>query len=278
MKITLHDQTVFASNGSIDWQQRPPDRPALVFLHGAAMDHTIWTLPVRRFARKGYRVVALDLPGHGRSAGPALTRIEDLSSWLVEVLDKLETSSAMLVGHSMGSLIAFDFALKNPARCEKLALLGTSLPMPVGEQLLAAAKNNDPLAIEMSNIWSHSRTGRIGGGGVPGEWPLGLGKRLMQRAGVDLLYTDLAACNDYGALEDLPGVAAEKVELLPMPCLLVLGEQDLMTPSHRGQRVKDYFLEAKSVTIPNCGHAMLSEQPNAVLDALSEHMDQVLSR
>ncbi|MFN9969714.1 MAG: alpha/beta fold hydrolase, partial [Phycisphaerae bacterium] len=76
--------------------------PAVVFVHGAQHDHSVWILQSRYLAHHGYGVLALDLPGHGRSEGPPLESIEALADWVVAVLDAAGVKAASLVGHSMG--------------------------------------------------------------------------------------------------------------------------------------------------------------------------------
>ncbi len=60
-----------------------PAKPTVCFVHGAGMDHAVWTLFVRHFSRNGYNAIAPDLRGHGRSGGDALTTIEDCAGWLL---------------------------------------------------------------------------------------------------------------------------------------------------------------------------------------------------
>ena len=229
----------------------------VVFIHGAGMDHTVWALPIRHFARKGWRVLAVDLPGHGRTEGPPLDSIGDMADWLATVLDAAEVEAAAVAGHSMGSLVAWEFARRHGARCSALALLGTSAPMPVTDQLLDAASDDHHAAIDMANAWSHSPRGRIGGNAAPGVWMLGAGERLLERAGPGVLHADLAACNGYSAGDG--GVDC--------PVLVVVGEADQMTPAKAGLGVAAKA-NARIARLPGCGHAMLSERPNDVLDAL----------
>ncbi|MGA7813275.1 alpha/beta fold hydrolase, partial [Caballeronia sp.] len=59
-----------------------PSRPAAVFIHGAQHDHSVWALQSRYFAYHGLSVLAVDLPGHSRSAGPALRSIGALADWI----------------------------------------------------------------------------------------------------------------------------------------------------------------------------------------------------
>src|SRR5471032_2189886 len=129
--------------------------PTVVFIHGGEQDHSAWALQSRYFAYHGHNVLVPDLPGHGRSMGPALGSIAKLAEWVVGLLDATAIDHAAMVGHSMGSLIALELAAHEPARVTKLALVGSAAPMPVAEPLLEAARTNNHAALDMINIWSH---------------------------------------------------------------------------------------------------------------------------
>src|SRR4051812_41274106 len=114
--------------------------PAIVFVHGAAFDHSVWQWQSRYFAHHGYSVLALDMPAHGRSPGTVRTSIEALADWVAAFIEAAGIARAAVVGHSMGSLVALDTALRHPQRVAKLALVGTAAPMAVGETFIAAAR------------------------------------------------------------------------------------------------------------------------------------------
>ena len=258
LRIDVDGRPVYVGNGT---GKPAPDAPSVLFLHGAGMDHTVWTLPARYFARRGWRVLAADLPGHGRSAGPPLTSIERMSDWLAALLDRCAVDSAAVAGHSMGSLVAWEFAVAHPARCQALALFGTSVPMPVGESLLAAAADDHHAAIDMANGWSHSPNAAIGANPNPGVWMVGAGERLLERTAAGVFHADLNACNNYAPTAPTQGG-------VDCPMLVVVGEADRMTPSRAGIAFAAKSAQAKTRALPGCGHAMLSERPNEVLDAL----------
>ena len=92
-------------------------------------------------------------------------------------------------------------------------------------------------------------------------WLTGAALRLLERTRPGVLYADLVACNQYGAAEE----SAAKVRC---PALAIVGARDLMAPSKDAQRLVVALPDAKVVTIPDCGHALMAEQPDAVLDAL----------
>jgi pimeloyl-ACP methyl ester carboxylesterase len=238
-----------------------PGKKTVLFVHGAGQDHSIWVLPIRYFARHDRNVIAVDLPGHGRSGGGPLETIEAIADWLVEVLDAAGLKQAAIVGHSLGSLAAIAAAARYPDRVRAIALVGSTLPMPVSEVLLEAAKNNRHEAIDMLTIWGYSKSAQLGGSPTPGHWMLGSGLRLMERAGPGVIYADLKACNDYA---DGSAQATE----VRCPALLILGERDMMTPARNAGRLAEALADAETVILEGCGHAMLAERPDPVLDQL----------
>ena len=103
MRIVVNGFDTFVGTGGKSFD---PALPAIVFLHGAGMDHSVWGLLARSFAHHGYGVLAPDLPGHGRSAGRPLSSIAALAEWTAALIDAAGLSCAWIVGHSMGSLVA----------------------------------------------------------------------------------------------------------------------------------------------------------------------------
>ncbi|HMM55470.1 MAG TPA: alpha/beta hydrolase [Candidatus Desulfobacillus sp.] len=262
MELTVKDTKAYAYTGG-----RPcdPALPAVVFIHGAANDHSVWNLQTRWFAHHGFCVLAPDLPGHGRSAGPLLATVEAQADWLLALLDAAGVAQAALVGHSMGSLIALEAAARLPQRVTKIALVGTAVPMPVSDALLAAARDDRARAEGMVNLWSHGPRGALGGNRQPGHWLMGAGLRLMQRAAPGVLFNDLSACNDYQR-------GAEAATALRCPALLVVGSRDLMTSPRGAAKLAASMADARTAVIEGCGHALMAEYPDAVLDALRGFM------
>src|ERR1700738_1054483 len=90
-----------------------PALPAIVFVHGAAFDHSVWQWQSRYLAHHGYSVLAVDLPAPGGSPGAARTSIEAMSDWVAALVESAGLEKAAVVGHSMGSLVALDTALRH---------------------------------------------------------------------------------------------------------------------------------------------------------------------
>ncbi len=242
-----------------------PLLPTVAFIHGAQHDHSIWILQTRYFAHHGFNVLALDLPGHGRSKGAALTSVEALADWVLALLDAVGVEKAMLVGHSMGSLVALEAAYLAPDRVSQLALIGTAYPMKVSDILLDAAKNDEQSAVDMVNIWSHTSVAQKPSSPGPGFYVMGGNQRLMQRISKinpeHVFHTDFTACNAYANGE----IAAQSVHC---PTLVLLARRDIMTPIKASAGLIQAMAHCKVVQLDNCGHNLMAEQPDAVLDAL----------
>jgi pimeloyl-ACP methyl ester carboxylesterase len=258
MQVVVAGIDVYAYTGA-----RPLDAalPTAVFVHGAGNDHSVWVLQSRYFAHHGWNVLAVDLPGHGRSDGDALPSVEAIADWIPAVLDASRIDQAALVGHSLGSLAALEAAARHPARITKVALVGPAAPMPVSEALLDAAKRNDHGAFELITGWSYSAGKKLGGNQVPGVWLTGSALRLLERTRPGVLHADLLACHAHATGVD----SAARVRC---PSLVILGARDIMAPPKNAQALIAALPGARVVTLPDCGHALMAEQPDAVLDAL----------
>jgi len=262
MRIDVRDQAAYAYTGGRAFD---PALPTVVFVHGAAHDHSVWALQSRYFAHHGRSVLAVDLPGHGRSAGEPRATVEALADWIVALLDAARVARATLVGHSMGALAALAAAGRHPGRVASLALLAPAVPMPVSDVLLEAARRGDHVAFELINGWSFSPGDQLGGNRLPGVWMTGNAMRLMERSRRGALYADLLACHTYAG-----GLSA--AENIRCPALLILAQRDLMAPAKNAAALSAALADCRVVTIPDCGHSLMSEAPDAVLDALREFL------
>lgn len=242
-----------------------PALPAIVLIHGAQNDHSVWALQSRYLAHHGYAVLALDLPGHGRSKGPALRSVEAMADWVLAVLQAAGVERALLAGHSMGSLIALEASRRAPEKVAGLALLGTTYPMKVSDTLLETARLDEQSAIDMVNIWSHSSIAHKPSCPGPGFSVMGGARRLMQRMSArnpeQLFHTDFAACNGYANGEAAAGAVR-------CPTLFVFGNKDVMTPPRSTKLLTGTIKHGKIVNV-DAGHQMMAEAPDAVLDAMS---------
>jgi len=258
MNFTVEGKALYAytANHEID-----PAKRTVVFIHGAGLDHSWFGLQSRYFGYHGYNVLALDLPGHGRSAGPALTTIAAIAERLVKLLDAAKVERASLVGHSMGTLVALECAARQPQRVERIALIATAQPMKVGDAFLDAAKRDSYDAFDMHTIWGHAPQVPLGGNPNPGMWMYGDTQARLERLAPGVLHADLKASNDYSFAG---GVKC--------PTLFILGKRDMMTPPRAAKSLQEQVPGAQTVVIDFSGHSLMAEAPDAVLDALIQFL------
>jgi pimeloyl-ACP methyl ester carboxylesterase len=263
MELTVDGRKVFATTGGRDFD---PANPVIVFIHGASGTHNVWMLQTRYFAWHGYSVLALDMPGHGRSEGPMIDNIAGMADWVIAVLDAAGVEKAVLAGHSMGALVSLDAAARYPDRVARLALLGCAFPMRVNDDLLAAAKANDHIALDLTNSWGYGRAAQLGGHRVPGLWMMRGGLRIFEHSGKGVLFNDMNACNAY---DD----GTERAAAVACPTRFILGGKDMMTPVRAAKGLAEKIGNADVVVLPGIGHMMMEEAPDETLDALKDFVE-----
>ena len=242
-------------------------RPAVVLLHGALNDHSVWSLPARWLAHHGWAVLALDQPGHGQSPGPALASVEALADWTVACLAAAGVERAALVGHSLGSLVALETAARLGERATALVLVATAFPMAVPAELLQLAGEAPLQAIDRVNATAHSTlAARLPAPG-PGTWLHGAGRALMRRQ--QAAYAEAGHGNlfrhDFGLCDAYRGAPAAAARVR-CASHLVIGAKDRMTLPASAAALGE-ALRAPTALLP-CGHAVMQEAPDALLDAL----------
>lgn len=230
----------------------------VVFIHGAGSDHTVWRYQSRRLKRLGFDVICEDLPGHGVNPEGALQSIEAYAGWIEGRIG----GPAILVGHSMGSLVAL--AAAPNAGVEGLVLVGTSPEMAVHPALLDAARSDVGYAAELIAGWSMPGVFR-GGHPEPGTWQAGATASLVERSRPGVLALDLEACAAFDGAGAAAGVA--------VPTLVVVGSEDRMTPPRGAVSLSGRIEGADLVVMEGCGHEPMLQAPRQ----FNRHLEQWLS-
>lgn len=266
MELIVNGHTTYAYTGG---KTLDPAKPTVVFIHGVLNDHSVWILQSRWFANHGWNVLAVDLPGHCKSAGKPPATVEEAAQFIVALLDAAGVEKAALVGHSFGSLIALETAARAPERVSHLAMVGTAYPMAVSPALLDSALNAPMKAIDMVNAFSHSMLAPPPSSLGPGTWLYGGSRALMRRVlasnrEVNVFHVGFNACNDYAN-----GEAA--IAAVQCPVLFLLGAADQMTPPKAARTLSAKAPSSKTVVV-QAGHALMTEAPDAVLFALRDFL------
>ena len=271
MKFTLKDPAGQSYDTYAYTGGKPFDasKPTLIFIHGVLNDHSVWILQTRYLAHHGFNVLAVDLPGHGRSAGEAPASVEAAADFIEALMDAAGLPQAALIGHSWGSLIALETAARLKDRITHAALVGTAFPMKVSPALIEASLNEPMKALQMVNVFSRATLAAPPSALGPGTWVYGasmaLGKRVLaSNTQVNIFHRGFVACDSYQR-------GLEAMTQVTCPVLFVLGALDQMTPARAAKSLID---QAKAsgkkhevITVP-MGHHQMSESPEETLNAL----------
>jgi len=244
-------------------------KPTLVFIHGVLNDHSVWILQTRYLAHHGFNVLAVDLPGHGRSGGDAPASVEEAAQFIEALLDAAGVRQAGLIGHSWGSLIALETAARLKDRITHLALVGTAFPMRVSPALIEASLNEPMKALKMVNVFSRATLAAPPSALGPGTWVYGasmaLGRRVLaSNSQVNIFHRGFVACDSYSN-------GLEAMNAVTCPVLFVLGHSDQMTPPRAAKSLIDQAnASGKTVNVTKVpmGHHQMSESPEETLNAL----------
>ena len=266
MNFTVNGHTTYCYTGG---KALDDSKPTAIFIHGVLNDHSVWILQTRYLANHGWNVLAVDLPGHCRSAGDPPATVEAAADFVLALMDAAGLEKAALIGHSFGSLIAMEAAGRAPQRVSHLVLVGTAFPMKVSPALIDASLNAPMKALEMVNIFSRSTLAPPPSAMGPGTWVYGasmaLGRRVLtSNTKTNLFHTGFKACDSYaGGLEAIAKVTC--------PVLFVLGEVDQMTTPKAAQGLIAKAQQAQVVYLPG-GHHQMNETPEPMLQALTQFL------
>ncbi|MDI6742609.1 MAG: alpha/beta hydrolase [Smithella sp.] len=232
----------------------------LFFIHGSGGNHTIWSHQYGKF-HKHYNIVAVDLPGHGQSAGQGENDIAAYSEWIKTLLQCLHLDRTVLVGHSLGAAIALRCAISYPEQLAGIVCLGAGLKMPVNALFLDYLQTHPPEIaseiVEMICKYSLAKENRTRLAGVLGD--------SIALAKTDIMNGDLLACNRL----DLTGEA----DAIKIPTLIICGAEDKMTPPDLSRQLAARISGSTLEMIAGAGHMAMIEKPVELNNSLREFVE-----
>ena len=235
------------------------ERLPVVLLHGAGGNHLYWPSEVRRMP--GFRIYAMDLPGHGKSVSRGQQSIPAYEAAVVDWLYGIHLNTAVFVGHSMGSGIALSLALDYPQHVLGIGLLGSAARLRVKPALLEASASRDTFAAAVAMVISNSFS--------PNADPrlVELAAKRMEETRPSVLHGDFLACDAFDV--------TARLEEVHVPALALVGEEDRMTPSRGAQFLSDNISGSQLEVIPRAGHMVMLEKPIEVAAALSRFLREI---
>lgn len=235
-------------------QRNQIDSVAVLLLHGAGENHLIWPIGLRRLP--GAIVYAIDLPGHGKSAGTGRSTIADYAAWVISFLDALHLPAAVLIGHSMGGAIAQQLALTQPEQTTALVLIATGAKLRVAPQLLELAHTDFLAAVELVSEWEW--------GPIAPEEFKELGKQQLLTNSPAVMLDDYRACDAFNVRDELKKIVA--------PTLIIAGDADRMTPLKHATFMAGQIPQARLRVVPEAGHMVMLEAADTVTQAVVDFL------
>jgi pimeloyl-ACP methyl ester carboxylesterase len=220
-------------------------KPPLVLIHDAGGDYLSWPPEIRRLP--GYHVITLDLPGHGKTAGPGCQSVQDYARVVAEFIDVIGIFRAVFVGQAMGGAIALTIALDYPDRVAGIGLISTGPTLPIPSSIIENAANASTLPLAIKNLQELSL------GSQTPEQLKGIVLKRLTETRQTLLLNDLLACDRFNV--------TDRLNAIRKPVLVVCGTADKLTPMAFSEILSSRIPGAALQTVEGAGHILVFEQP-----------------
>ncbi len=244
----------------------PQGKPPVVFLHGLGANAESWSHQLEALAEAGFRPLAVDMPGFGRTPydGRGWT-LQRVAGQLADWLDAMQLQRVHLVGLSLGGAVAEIFALEYPQRVEKLVLMNTFAvlrPDSLGGWLYFLAR-----FLTVTFVGLEKQAELVAGRLFP---------RPEQREQYEQLVQVIASADPRAYRAAMRALGwfdvRRRLPQLSLPTLVMTGEQDTTVSPARQRELAALIPGARQVFIPNAGHGMIVEAPEACNRALLDFL------
>ncbi len=242
----------------------------LVLIHGVGMEQIIWAPQVNELARD-HQVVTYDMLGHGNSRDPEEgVTLPDYAAQLAALMDELEIPAANIVGHSMGALVALEFALSRPERTLRVAALNAVF-MRTPEQKAAIMARARALKAAGVRATVQSTLSRWFGD----EVPTGLHEVAEMIGRILSRVHPIGYARTYQLFAQSDAVHADRLGTLRMPALFMTGELDPNSAPGMSIAMAERAPGSELVIIPGARHMMNVTTPAAVNEALRSFLGRL---
>jgi pimeloyl-ACP methyl ester carboxylesterase len=273
----VHHQLPTPDGGTIHAIERGAGRP-LVLLHGITLRADVWAPQLHQLSDR-YRVIAVDLRGHGESrAGSDGFGLPKLATDLATLLEAMDLREAIVVGHSMGGMTAMQFCGQHPDvladRVAGLVFVATRahqvLPPGVDRGARTLVAQGLGLIESGGELPARAtvtvRAARLAFGDRPSPKAVRIVAGMGQSMVPDALLPSLAGLIEHDARAALRATHT--------PSLVIVGTRDLLTPVPSGRHLAHLLPDAELVVLPKAGHQLMQERP----DELAELIDAFVAR
>jgi pimeloyl-ACP methyl ester carboxylesterase len=232
----------------------------VLFLHGTGGNSGEFDAALDALARD-HSPLAFDLPAHGRSAGlDSLGSIGDMAEFTHRLVDKIGVRPLVLVGHSLGGLVAQELALRFPERVRGLVLVGAGARSEVPDEWLESWRR----------VTEGKEQRRLPVEGFAPNAP----REVFQRAFREFVKTDpRARYGDLLAARDWS--AADRLGELRVPCLCVVGEHERAATAESVDAFVAEVATSRKIVLADAGHEIPIEQPEALAQGILQFLGEL---
>ncbi|MDF9408676.1 alpha/beta hydrolase [Pelotomaculum isophthalicicum JI] len=217
----------------------------IVFVHGAGGNGSYWTKQLTGLG-SNFRVIAPDLPGHGKSAGTSCDSIKAYREFLNKFAAKVIDGGFYLAGHSMGGAVVLDFSLNHPEMLAGVILIATSAKFSAINAILEMLKNGRHNHELVDLVYSKNA--------LPQFRELAL--REINSVSPVVWFRDFSACKYFDV--------TSRLSEIQLPALIMTGTGDLLTPLQYARLLECGLPCARLVEIEGAGHMLMLEKPGIV--------------
>ena len=235
-------------------ERGPDDAPVLVMVHGAGGSSLTWLMQLQNLSQK-LRCVALDLNGHGET--PDRKEKDVTRSYLKDIAGIVKRyDSPVVMGHSMGGALTQIYALEHPDELKGIILVGTGCRLRVHPMIYDLLENDFEGYVDAAGrLMFHEATS---------DTVIQSSKEEIRKCDPKTIERDFDVCDCFDIMEKATGVK--------VPSLIIVGEDDQMTPVKYSDYMNERFPNSTMKVIPKAGHSVMLEQHEKFNAAILEWM------
>lgn len=228
----------------------------IILIHGAGGSSQRWSEQLLGLQNQE-NLIALDLPGHGNSGGNLLSDIAAMAEFINDFTQALALETFILAGHSMGGAIAQEFTLRYPEKVKGLILVGTGARLRVSQAILDTFASGRMPFKDVNHLY----------GSVTPDDQKAKELRELQKIPPEVFWADFQACNTFDRIAE--------VEKIKVPSLILVGEEDVMTPVKYSRFLASKLPNAHLKIIKAAGHMCMQEKANEVTEEIRSFLNQL---
>lgn len=229
---------------------------AIIFIHGSGGNSHTWLNQLN--LRINYKLIAIDLPSHSKSDFYKDLSLDLYTDVLSQIVDTLQLKNVILCGHSLGGAVIQDYYFKFPNKVSGLILVGSGGRLRVSPTILETVKNDYNHYLDTDIIGAFYRN-------TPEEIILESIKE-ASKVNAEVTYSDFKICDNFDTLQ--------KTSTIQVPCLIICGEEDTMTPVKYSKFFNDHLKTSELCIIEEAGHMVMVEKPREVNSSIKQFISK----